>query len=342
MAYEPEVSVDIEQKDYEQYSVEYQKNTDAGTATVIVKGKNGYTGTVKKTFKITPYDIQKNEGGNFAFGENNAITEKIPYAKGGSKLTDAQINARFTYTEEETQHTLTFVQGKDYTVSYKNNKKISTDTAKAEVTIKGKGNFKGTISKVPFEVVQQDLSVLAENATAGDIIVKNAAKYNKVMPVIKDLDGKALKNKTDYTIDRETAYTYVSPDPSINGTPVTTPPAEGSVIKVTAKATDKNYKGEVSATFRVIANDKNMSSLKVTVAEQQYTGKEVELGVEDFTFKQKVGGKWVDLPLTQNDFEIVSYTNNIKKGTAKVTIHGLSEYGGTKTVTFKIKARPMK
>lgn len=131
-------------------------------------------------------------------------------------------------------------------------------------------------------------------------------------------------------------------DEDINGTPVTTPPAEGSVIKVTAKATDKNYKGEVSATFRVIANDKNMSSLKVTVAEQQYTGKEVELGVEDFTFKQKVGGKWVDLPLTQNDFEIVSYSNNIKKGTAKVTIHGLSEYGGTKTVTFKIKARPMK
>ena len=342
MAYEPEVNVDIEKKAYEQYSVEYQKNTDAGTATVLVKGKNGYTGTVKKTFKITPYDIQKNEGGNFAFGENNAITEKIPYAKGGSKLTDAQINARFTYTEEETQYTLTFVQGKDYTVSYKNNKKISTDTAKAEVTIKGKGNFKGTISKVPFEVVQQDLSVLAGNATAGDIMVKNAAKYNKVMPVIKDLDGKALKNKTDYTIDKETAYTYVSEDPNVDGTAVTTPPAEGSVIKVTAKATDKNYKGEVSATFRVIANDKNMSSLKVTVAEQQYTGKEVELGVEDFTFKQKVGGKWVDLPLTQNDFEIVSYSNNIKKGTAKVTIHGLSEYGGTKTVTFKIKARPMK
>ncbi len=340
--YEPEVIVDIEQKDYEQYSVEYQKNRDAGTAIVLVKGKNGYTGTVKKTFKITPYDIKTNEGSNFLFGENNAITEKIPYAKGGSKLTDGQVGARFNYTEGETQHIITLEQGKDYTVSYKNNKRVSTETAKAEITIKGKGNFKGTVNKIPFDVVQQDLSVLAENATAGDIVVKNAAKYNKVMPTIKDLDGKALKNQTDYTIDKETAYTYVSEDPAVNGTPVTGTPAEGSVIKVTAKATDKNYKGEVSAIFRVIADDKNLSALKITIAEQQYTGKEVKLGVEDFTFQQKVGGRWVPLTMTEQDFEIVSYSNNLKKGTAKVTLHGLSEYGGTKTVTFKIKARPMK
>lgn len=341
-AYEPEVVVDIEQKAYEQYSVDYQKNRDAGTATVLVKGKNGYTGTVKKTFKITPYDIKSNEGGNFAFGENNVITEKIPYAKGGSKLTDGQIGARFTYTQGEIQHTILFEQGKDYTVSYKNNKKVSTDAAKAEITIKGKGNFKGTISKIPFEVVQQDLSVLEDNVTAGDIVVKNADKYNKVMPTIKDLDGKALKNKTDYTIDKETAYTYVSEDPAVNGTTVTAPPAVGSVIKVTAKATDKNYKGEVSATFRVIADDKNISSLKITVGEQQYTGDPVILKESDFTFQQKVGGRWTPVEMTGKDFEIISYSNNTKKGTAKVTIHGLGEYGGTKTVTFKIKARPMK
>lgn len=46
-------------------------------------------------------------------------------------------------------------------------------------------------------------------------------------------------------------------------------------------------------------------------------------------------------PLKENDYEIISYTNNIKKGTAKLTIHGLGEYGGTKTVTYKIIAQPM-
>ncbi|MCR5450159.1 MAG: hypothetical protein K6F23_12290, partial [Solobacterium sp.] len=38
-------------------------------------------------------------------------------------------------------------------------------------------------------------------------------------------------------------------------------------------------------------------------------------------------------------YEIVGYTNNIKKGTAKVTFRGKGEYGGEKTVSFKIGQR---
>ena len=43
------------------------------------------------------------------------------------------------------------------------------------------------------------------------------------------------------------------------------------------------------------------------------------------------------------DFEIVegSYVNNIKKGTASVTIKGIGNYGGTRKVTFKITSRTM-
>ena len=36
------------------YTVSYEKNKNVGTATVIVKGKGNYKGTVKKTFKINP------------------------------------------------------------------------------------------------------------------------------------------------------------------------------------------------------------------------------------------------------------------------------------------------
>ena len=47
------------------------------------------------------------------------------------------------------------------------------------------------------------------------------------------------------------------------------------------------------------------------------------------------------------DFEIVegSYKNNVAKGTASVTIRGISEngglYGGTKTIKFKIGKRTL-
>ena len=43
------------------------------------------------------------------------------------------------------------------------------------------------------------------------------------------------------------------------------------------------------------------------------------------------------------DFKVVpgSYVNNTKTGTAKVTLCGMGDYGGTKTVSFKIVKRKM-
>ena len=40
-----------------------------------------------------------------------------------------------------------------------------------------------------------------------------------------------------------------------------------------------------------------------------------------------------------NGFVIVGYSNNVNKGTAKVTIRGTGNYGGFKTQSFKIKAK---
>lgn len=330
MAQEPEVeiagAVEVE-AGYKPYNVVYQKNTDVGTATVTVTGINGYTGTVKKTFKITAYDIQANEGGLFAFGEENKITDQIPYAKGGSKLTDENVSARFT---NGNGMPVNLEQGVDYTLSYKKNTAAGNP---ATVSIKGKGNYKGTIKDVPFTIVPQDLGKLTENTVAGDILVKKAQKYNTVIPVITDLNGKKLKNKTDFTVDKATAYTYA------DGSAITETPAVDSVIKVTATAKGDNYTGQVSAEFRVIANDKSIASARIKVEPQKYTGWEVKPGKEAITVEMKENGKWVEID--KSCFEITGYTNNIKKGTAKVTIHGIGEYGGSKTVSFKIDAKPM-
>lgn len=65
---------------------------------------------------------------------------------------------------------------------------------------------------------------------------------------------------------------------------------------------------------------------------------------------RQIHGKWLGKktlepydPVTQPDgFVIVSYSNNINKGTAKVTIRGMGNYGGFKTQTFKIKAKCFK
>ena len=62
-------------------------------------------------------------------------------------------------------------------------------------------------------------------------------------------------------------------------------------------------------------------------------------GNDDITVEMKENGQWVKVE--PSNFKITGYTNNIKKGTAKVTIHGIGEYGGTKTVSYKINAKPI-
>ena len=326
----PEVEVTASGAEKKNYQVTYQNNTNVGTATVIVTGKNGYTGTVKKTFKITAFDISTNVDGKFNYNmkaDSNAINGEIPYAKGGSKLTDDQLGA---YFKVDNTASIVLKQGVDYSLSYKNNKKVG---ASASVTIKGKGNYKGTMKNIPFTIVAQNLSALEKTTIAADILEKNASKYNKVIPVITDLDGKKLKNKIDFEIDTENSYIYEDKT-AISGTPEV-----NKKIKVTVKAKDGgNYTGTVSTTFRVITNEMNLAKATIRIDEQQYTGNPVVPAKEKIHITLKGSTE----ELKPEEFEIVECTKNIKKGSAKITIRGISENcGGTKTVSFKITARPM-
>ena len=81
------------------------------------------------------------------------------------------------------------------------------------------------------------------------------------------------------------------------------------------------------------------SSFKVTDMPKDltYTGKAIE---PKFTVIVKEDG--TDKVLTEGVDYKVTYTNNVKVGTAKATITGIGNgYGGTKTVTFKIKPQKL-
>lgn len=89
----------------EDFAVDYQKNVNKGTATVIFTGMGNYTGTVKKTFKINAADLNNAE---------IAVEDAVEYSKSGAK---AAVTVNFNGKE--------LVEGKDYTLTYKNNKKVS-------------------------------------------------------------------------------------------------------------------------------------------------------------------------------------------------------------------------
>ena len=304
------------------YIVSYANNTKAGTAVVTVQGIGQYTGTVQKRFKITAFDMKENLGGRL---EYNMTGLTAPYAKGGSKLDPQDLNITFDG--------VLLTEGVDYTLVYKSNKKAG---AAASVRIKGKGCFKGTTDPISFTVTKQNLENLT-NIYAVDVTAKKAGSYKRVIPVLKDLDGKALKNGKDFRI---TGYT--KPD----GTAFEGKPHAGDTIRVTVAGIN-SYRGQTSADFRMIENNRDISKAKVKVEPQSYTGKEIQLserkpgtGRQQIVVTMQAGG--VQRTLKEGrDYEIIetAYSKNVKRGTAKMTIRGINEYGGVKTVPFKITAR---
>ncbi len=296
------------------YDVAYTKNIDVGTATVIITGKGAYTGTIKKTFKINAYDLFMDES-KLLTGVPENLT--VTYEKGGSKPALTLLFAGKKLAEK-----------KDYTVSYANNTKVTAEDAKKlpTITVKGKGNFKGSI-KVPFRIIAKDLQD-AENPVKISVpdmaYSKTKGKYVS-KPVLTDLNGKKLVAGTDY--EKTVVYTLA------DGTVLD----KNSVVEanqiVTATVTGRgNYSGTVSATYRITVT--SFKSAKIEIAAQVYTGKAITLSGEDFN-TVKIGQ---DPLIYGEDYEIVegSYKNNIKKGTASVTIRGKGNYGGEKTVKFKI------
>lgn len=111
----------------------------------------------------------------------------------------------------------------------------------------------------------------------------------------------------------------------------------GNWIRITVELKGKNYEGTVTGTYRILKTGCDISKAAFKIGNKEYTGKEVELTEEDFT-KASIGGKALTLG---KEFRIAGYSNHTAKGTAKVTLKGQGEYGGEKTVTFKITQKDL-
>lgn len=169
------------------------------------------------------------------------------------------------------------------------------------------------------------------NAPAGTLGMTGAGKY-KSTPKITDFNGKALSAGTDFL----KTYTFTDENGVVLGPKDQVP--ENSVLTVTIEGT-KNYTGQTKVSYRVLAAKKSLKSASVSLKKgvtKAYELEPVILKKEDLVVK--LNGRELD----KDNYTIVSYVNNRKKGTAKVTIQGLGEYGGRKTVNFNIKSREIK
>ncbi|MCR5450426.1 MAG: Ig-like domain-containing protein [Solobacterium sp.] len=305
--------IDLEPEDFVILEDTYTNNVNAGTASVQVEGRRGFTG--KRTVKFT---ILPNS--EVITLDDITYEEEVPYAKGGAK---AQIRV---YDEELGL----LAEGRDYTVTYTGITRIGTGSA----TVKFKGNYKGTDSQVLYyDILLKDIS--ETEVTVKDVVYSSTAGKYKSTPSLKDTDKKALKAGTDYLksyvyeLDNEDGtYTLLGAKDKV--------PA-GSKIRVTVTGRN-NYTGTAYGYYRVISKGADISKAVFTVTSRQYTGEAVTLDGSSFT--KALINKTTDL-VYGVDYEIVSYANNIKKGTASATLHGINNYGGYKTVKFKITEKPL-
>jgi len=284
--------------------IEICNNTAPGTATVIFEGMGGYVGTKSATFKISG-KIELKDSSDFTY----TYSASVPFVKGGAK---PGLSVR------DNRNNVNLKEGKDYTVSYSKNKSIA---GTPEIKIKGKGNYKGTVSR-SFTITQQDISML--NITAADQFVRKA-KLKKASVTIYDTDGNKLSSGKDFIV-------------GANGTLAGDENTGTVTVGVTGTG---NYTGQAPAVFRYLDVSANIGKAGTKkIPDQSYTGNAVKLSYADLTNVLYTGSKSAPKYLTPGtDFEIVSYSNNIKRGTAKVVLKGKGSYAGTKTLSFKIVQR---
>ena len=338
------------------YTVSYSNNRAVGTATVTISGRNNYTGSASKSFRIVPADIANFTASLSAstFGYDGSKKKPSATVRSGNK---------------------TLTSGTDFTVSYSNN--VNAGTASAVIT--GKGNYSGSITK-EFIITPADFSKLTASLATGTFSYDGTEKKPEV--TVKS-GSKQLTAGTDFTVSYTdninvgTAKAVITGKGNYSGTitksfkitqadlsKFTASLSADSFIydgaekkpEVTVKsdnaqltaATDftVSYSSNINAgtaTVTITGKGNYSGSIRkqFTITPADFSGFSAELSADTVTYTgsaQKPGAtvKSGDKVLVSGTDFTVSYSNNTNTGTAKATIKGKGNYSGTITKEFTI------
>lgn len=267
------------------YTVAYEDNKNAGTATVVVTGIGNYSGTASRNFVIEKVDIEKTNI-SLAYSETSFT--------GGSKEPNVVVT---------TARGTTLKKGTNYTVSYINNKNAGTATA----VVTGIGNYEG-VAELDFTINPAQFEKKCVVSISNDTLYENGTEQKPQVSVVTN-KGTALREGVSYEVE------YA--DNVEAGT---------ATVIVTGI---KNYVGTVTKTFEIKERtDLSNFAAKLSYTKGTYTGSAKKPSV---SVVSPAGEKLV----LNKDFA-VGYSNNVKVGTATVTVKGIGKYKGTIKKTFTI------
>lgn len=357
---------DAEYKEFEygsDYIFTYKNNLKKGTATITftAKPESGYSGSFKKTFKITAADLDQTVtasaaevGDSLSYGQGvYTFSGTVYYTKSGAVLSD-----RIHLTSKEYADII-LKEGTDYKVSYADNKVVTTG-ADAVMTITGKGNYQGILT-VKFPITVAPMSAANKNLT----ITASAAYYDgkkaKYEPKIKVTDGKktlSAGDNKDYVVAeyRNTEKAAIEEYLRLMRAGTNVPDDKKPQAIISGRG---NYDGNFTQYFDVYDTKISSNNLYIVVSNDYsqitYTGKQLrpEIAVYYGEDAQKVkaarlAGERNERILTDTGYGLIRLANltdytliwgsNVTAGKNKgsVTVVGTGLYGGRVAGRFTI------
>ena len=283
------------------YTVEYSTSdfTNVGTIKVTITGKGNYTGTVTRTYKITPKSVTVTaEDKTKVFGE-----------------TDPKLTA-----------TVTGTIGKD-TVEYTLSRKDGEAAGKYEITVKGdklQGNYSVTYATGTLTITSQSIDPGTDpekpnpDYTGAKVNSPKDSVYDgkehKWSPTVTDKADKKLEASKDYTVEYSTKNFK-----------------DVGTIDVTITGIG-NYSGTVTRTYKVTPKEYTVTTESAT---KTYSGTALTAGgkVEGI-----VSGETVEFTTTGSQTEVGTSKNTYEFvwKSAKATNYTLAKESiGTLTVKAK-------
>ena len=259
------------------YTVEYSTKNfkDVGTIKVTITGKGNYTGTVTRTYKITPKSVTVTaEDKTKVFGE-----------------TDPKLTAKVAGT-----------LGND-TVDYKLSRKDGEAAGKYEITVKGdklQGNYTVTYVAGTLTITSQsidpgtdpekpnpDYTGAKVNSPSDEVY---DGKEHKWIPTVTDKADKKLEAGTDYTVEYSTKNFK-----------------DVGTVEVTITGIG-NYSGTVKRSYKVTPKEYTVttdSATKTYSGTALTAGGKVEGIVSSETVEFTTTGSQTDVGTSKNTYELV-------------------------------------
>lgn len=277
---------------------------EKGPAKLVLRGKGNYTGERAFEFNIVLRQMEDLDC---------KVTGKAVY-NGLEQEPAVEVSYR-----DENGKTVILNPETDFDAVYTNNVNAASKDAEQNpptITLTGKGGYEGA-KTVTFDIEARDIN-------SKEITATGVALYDSGNPVVPRLTVKDAGILLGTTLNPETDYKIVGQSDHVDVGQTGTVDIEGQ----------GNYKGvRKGIEFRIIPPN---GVLQIeAIPEQDFINQPIK---PEVTVSLLAEGFDTAVPLTADDYDVV-YTDNLKAGTATVTVTGKEPFSGTATAKFVIRPK---